>query len=154
MPSTMLVVLYAVHLLAAVIWIGGLLMIALVVKPGARRVWGETPTIKTSARNAVEALLTELGRRFTPLANLSLVVLIVTGMFQMSADPNYDGLLQFNSPWAWAMLFKHLAVIGMALNGIDCGLRGSGARTGTPSSAAAGFGQAPGRRGQSAAGAP
>lgn len=106
----MLAVLYAVHLLAAVVWIGGLAMLALVVSPGARRVLGDG-----SASSAVGALMSELERRFSPLANLSLVVLIATGMLQMSADENYGGFLLFNNTWAWAMLLKHLAVIGMAL---------------------------------------
>jgi uncharacterized membrane protein len=117
-----LTVLYAVHLLAAVVWIGGLAMLAVVVIPGARRVLGNWPADEASAHNTVEmpaqsiveALLAELERRFTPLANLSLVVLIATGLLQMSFDENYGGFLQFNNTWAWAMLFKHLAVIGMA----------------------------------------
>ena len=60
-------------------------------------------------------LLAELERRFTPLANLSLVVLIVTGMLQMSVDENYGGFLKFNNTWAWAMLLKHAAIIGMII---------------------------------------
>jgi uncharacterized membrane protein len=110
----MLSILFAVHLLAAVAWIGGLIVLALVVIPGVRRVLRDAPRATRSDQNAGEAILAELERRFTPLANLSLVVLITTGMLQMSADENYGGFLQFNNTWAWAMLFKHLAVIGMA----------------------------------------
>lgn len=115
MSSTVLAILYAVHLLAAVVWIGGLVMLALVVIPGTRRVLSDAPDVKTPAQPSVDALLTELERRFTPLANLSLVVLIASGMLQMSVDENYGGFLKFNNTWAWAMLLKHLAVIGMAL---------------------------------------
>ena len=115
MSPGVLAVLFAVHLLAAVTWIGGLAMLALVVSPGARRVSSGAAVPDGPAQNPVEALLTELERRFTPLANLSLVVLVATGMIQMSADDNYQGFLQFNNTWAWAMLLKHLAVIGMAL---------------------------------------
>lgn len=106
----MRVILYTVHLLAAVVWIGSLAVLALVVLPGAWRVLGDG-----SASSAVGALMSELERRFSPLANLSLVALIATGMLQMSADENYGGFLLFNNTWAWAMLLKHLAVIGMAL---------------------------------------
>ena len=115
MSSTVLAILYAVHLLAAVILTGGLLILALVVIPAARRALRDLPTVKTATHNPTEAMLVELERRFTPLANLSLVVLIATGMLQMSADENYDGFLQFSNTWAWAMLIKHLAVVGMAL---------------------------------------
>ena len=115
MPSTALTILFAVHLLAAVVWIGGLVMLALVVTPGVRRVLGSATAIKTPPQNPVETMLTELERRFTPLANLSLVVLVATGMLQMSEDENYGGFLQLGNTWAWAMLFKHLAFIGMTL---------------------------------------
>lgn len=115
MSSTVLAILYAIHLLAAVLWIGGLIVFALVVLPGARRVLSDLPTDKTAAQHPVAAMLVELERRFNPLANLSLVVLIATGMLQMSVDENYGGFLQFNNTWAWAMLFKHLAVGGMTV---------------------------------------
>jgi uncharacterized membrane protein len=115
MSSTVLAILFAVHLLAAVVWIGGMIVLALVVLPGVRRVLGDAWSDTTSPHNSAVALLTELERRFTPLANLSLVVLIASGMLQMSADENYGGFLEFNNTWAWAMLLKHLAVMGMVL---------------------------------------
>lgn len=115
MSETILAILYTVHLLAAVLWIGGLAMLAVVVIPGVGRVIRDAPNRGASAENMLDAIEAELDRRFTPLSNLSLVVLIVTGMLQMSADENYVGLLQFNNTWAWAMLLKHLAVLGMAV---------------------------------------
>jgi uncharacterized membrane protein len=113
-----------VHLLAAVAWIGGLFLFALVVIPGARQI-AKVPDqsrversghdgIQEEALRVVEGLQDEIERRFTPVANLSLVVLIVTGMLQMSVDENYAGFLTFGNTWAWAMLAKHLAVLGMA----------------------------------------
>jgi uncharacterized membrane protein len=115
-----------VHLLAAVAWIGGLFLFALVVMPGARHIASKTPdqnSVDRSGRdgiqgetlNVLEGLQDEIERRFTPVANLSLVVLIVTGMLQMSVDENYAGFLTFDNTWAWAMLAKHLAVLGMAV---------------------------------------
>ena len=122
MSLTVLAVVYAVHLLAAVAWIGGLLMLAIVVIPGARRILSDASTVEVHRQRLFEVLLIELDRRFTPLANLSLVVLITTGMLQMSADENYGGFLKLNNTWAWAMLFKHVAVIGMALIAGYCAL--------------------------------
>jgi uncharacterized membrane protein len=115
MPGTVLAILYLVHLLAAVALIGGLVILLLVVIPGTRRALSDTGSDQTSAENLVAKLLTEFERRFTPLANLSLVVLVATGMLQMSADDNYDGFLQFSNTWAWAMIFKHLAFLGMVM---------------------------------------
>ncbi len=100
---------YFCHLVATVVWIGGLALLALVVWPSARRVLDGDP------KQAV--LLADLRRRFNPLANLSLVVLIVTGMIQMSGDPNYDGLLIFDNDWSRAILLKHLAILGMVIVG-------------------------------------
>ncbi len=107
MSTTILSIIYTVHLVAAVAWIGGLIFLAWVARPGARRVLGSP--------SATDALLDELERRFSPLANLSLVVLIATGVLQMSADENYGGWLRFDNTWAWAMLLKHLAVVAMAI---------------------------------------
>ena len=55
----------------------------------------------------------QLQRRSTPWANASLVILWATGLLQMTADPNYDGMLAFDSLWAQAILIKHIAVIAM-----------------------------------------
>ena len=57
-------------------------------------------------------------KRFQPLTWLSLVVLIVTGLFQMTADPHYEGMLQFNNSWSRAILLKHVAMAGMVICGV------------------------------------
>jgi uncharacterized membrane protein len=109
MPAWALALLYWLHLIATVIWIGGLALMALVIWPGARALLGPGPQLT--------ALLRLWQRRFTPLAWGSLAVLIATGLFQMSASPHYAGILQVANPWAAAILVKHLAVIGMAAVG-------------------------------------
>jgi len=108
MPTWALAIMYWLHLLATVVWVGGLAVMALLVWPAlrARLGVGSAP------------VFAELQRRFTPWAWLSLAVLVGTGMFQMTADSNYTGLLQIDSPWATAMLLKHLAVAGMVLIGV------------------------------------
>ena len=65
----------------------------------------------------------QLQRRFTPWANASLVILWVTGLLQMTADPNYEGFLAVNSLWAQAILVKHVAVLGMMAFGLYIQLR-------------------------------
>jgi uncharacterized membrane protein len=49
-----------------------------------------------------------LGQRLLPWANLSLVLLLITGFVQMTNDTNYSGFLAIDGAWAWAMLVKHL----------------------------------------------
>lgn len=98
---------YWLHLMATVVWIGGLATMALVVSPGLARSMGD------DGRRA--DVLAELRRRFRPLANLSLAVLLVTGMVQLAGDANYDGFLRLSNTWARAILLKHVAVGGMVL---------------------------------------
>lgn len=94
---------YWVHLLATVIWLGGLALLALVALPALRQ--------QTLTANQWLALQ----KRFLPWANGSLVVLLITGFVQMTNDPNYNGFLVIDSVWAGAMLLKHVAFGGMVL---------------------------------------
>ncbi len=109
MPTWALALAYGFHLIATVIWVGGLALMALVVWPGARARLGPGP--------ALGQLLSELQRRFNPLAWTSLAVLVGTGLMQMTADPNYGGFLVIDNAWAVAILVKHLAVLGMVAAG-------------------------------------
>jgi uncharacterized membrane protein len=109
MPHYVLALNYWLHLLATVVWIGGLVFMALIVSPGLTRHLGD------DARHT--DVLGELRRRFKPLANLGLATLLVTGVLQMAADTNYDGFLQLSNAWARAMLLKHIAVGGMVIVG-------------------------------------
>ena len=97
---------YLVHLVATVVWIGGIVFVAFVVTPA------------TASEPGSSRLLAAIQRRFTPIANLSLIVLIVTGMVQLTANPNYVGFLNFSNTWAKAILLKHIAVGGMILAGL------------------------------------
>jgi copper resistance protein D len=37
---------------------------------------------------------------------------------QMTANPNYEGLLRLGNGWAWVILLKHIAVAGMVGIGV------------------------------------
>jgi uncharacterized membrane protein len=106
MTFWILVVSYWFHLLATVIWLGGLSLMLLVAWPALRR--------GTLADNHWLALQ----QRFMPWANGSLIVLLITGFVQMTNDPNYTGFLQIDGLWAGAMLLKHLAFGGMVIIGV------------------------------------
>jgi putative copper export protein len=80
------------------------------VIPEAQRALKDSP--------ALYEFLTRLRRRFTPLSNLSLVVLIFTGLIQMTGNPNYAGVLQITNEWTRVILLKHIAVGGMLLCGV------------------------------------
>lgn len=101
---------YWLHMLATIVWVGGLALMALVVWPGARAVLGPGPKLAD--------LFSRLQHRFAPWAWGSLAVLIVTGLTQMAGNENYDGLLQVTNAWAMAILLKHVAIGGMVLIGV------------------------------------
>jgi uncharacterized membrane protein len=107
MPEPVLTISYFLHMIATVFWIGGLVIFLLLVWPEARQTLNDP-----EASRRIEM---RLRRRFRPIANLSLVVLLGTGMIQMSANDNYDGLLQFTNTWSIAMLLKHIAYAGMVV---------------------------------------
>ncbi len=86
-------------MLATVIWIGGLAILTLIVIPAAQ---------KTLNKNTYAIFLENLQRRLDPLAWFSVIVLLGSGMLQMSANPNYEGFLAVNNPWGWAILVKHI----------------------------------------------
>jgi len=96
---------YWLHMLATVVWIGGLAALSIFVLPAARR---------TLESESYTLFLVELQRRLDPLAWFSLGVLAATGLFQMSANPNYQGFLKMENAWAIAILIKHLLFFGMA----------------------------------------
>lgn len=100
-PLWVLAISYWIHLLATITWLGGLMMMTIVA-------W---PAVRDRIMEADQWV--QLQRRSTPWANASLVILWATGLLQMTADPNYDGMLAFDSLWAQAILIKHIAVIAM-----------------------------------------
>ena len=105
-PFWVLTVSYWIHMLSTVVWLGGLVILAVVAWPAVRQhILDQNQWIT-------------LQKRFTPLANASLVLLWITGFLQMTADPNYEGFLAVDSLWAQAILVKHLAVLGMMVFGI------------------------------------
>jgi uncharacterized membrane protein len=104
-PFWALSAIYWLHMLATVVWIGGLAAIALLVLPAARR---------SLEAAAYANFLAALQRRLDPLSWICLLVLAGTGMFQMSANPNYQGFLTISNRWAVAILIKHIVFFLMA----------------------------------------
>lgn len=108
--STILAISLFFHLLATAIWVGGLLITTLLVWPEMRRV--------LESNTALYSLLARLRKKFTPMSNLALAVLVTTGLIQMSLNPNYDGFMTFDNTWSRVMLVKHIAIIAMVMVGL------------------------------------
>ena len=103
-PDWALTLIYWTHMIATVVWIGGLTLLLLFVLPLAQKTLSSTDQL---------SLLTQLQARFDPISWLCLVLLVGTGMFQMSANPNYDGFLSITNRWSLAILIKHGVFFGM-----------------------------------------
>jgi len=110
LPQSTLAVSFFFHLIATVVWIGGLVVMSLLVWPETQRVFGTDSN--------VYEFLARLRKRFLPLTHLSLAVLIVTGLVQTVGDSNYEGTLQFTNTWSRVILLKHVAVGGMFIVGL------------------------------------
>jgi uncharacterized membrane protein len=105
-PTLALIVAYWLHMLATVVWVGGLVSLAWVVIPAAR---------KSLDNEAYLAFLGRLQTRLQGIGWFSLLILAGTGMFQMISHPSYGGFLAIDNPWAQAILIKHLAIGGMVV---------------------------------------
>lgn len=103
-PLWALSMIYWLHMLATVVWIGGLATLAILVLPAAQQVLDA---------GAFARLLDSIQRRLDPVGWICLLILAGTGMFQMSASPNYQGFLAINNTWATAILIKHLVFLIM-----------------------------------------
>ncbi len=105
MNSLYLAISYFFHLVATIVWLGGLMILTIMVYPAANLALREHP--------AFYAFMNRIRKRFVPLANFSLAVLVGTGLVQMSLDENYQGVLDFSNQWSVALLLKHVAIVGM-----------------------------------------
>ena len=110
-PSWVMAIIYWLHMLATVTWIGSLAAINLLVLPASQR------TLKLVDQLS---FISALQKRLEPLAWFSIGLLIATGLFQMSANPHYDGFLNTSTQWSLAILVKHsLGVIMVVVSAIQ-----------------------------------
>jgi len=98
-PIWALSIAYWLHMLATVLWIGGLAALSLFVLPAAR---------KTLDRSSYADFLATLQKRLDSLGWFSVIVLLASGMLQMSSSPNYEGFLAIQGLWASSILAKHV----------------------------------------------
>jgi uncharacterized membrane protein len=111
-PSTWtLAVIYWLHMLATVVWIGSLAAINILVLPASHR------TLKLVDQLS---LISALQKRLEPLAWFCMGILLVTGLFQLSTSPHYDGFLSLSTQWSFAILVKHgFAVLMVVVSAIQ-----------------------------------
>ena len=98
-PVWALSIAYWLHMLATVLWIGGLTALSTIVLPAAK---------KTLDTKDFADFLAAMQKRLDPLGWFSVIVLLTSGMLQMSSSPNYEGLLKIQGLWASSILIKHI----------------------------------------------
>ncbi len=103
MREIMLAGSYWLHLVATVVWIGGITFVLFIVMPSAKQVLG------------VEAgkLMGEVSKRFTPIANYSIILLIATGAVLTAVNKQFSGIGNFGNSWSLGLIVKHVFVLGM-----------------------------------------
>lgn len=105
-PSWAIALTFWLHMLATVAWVGSLTAIAVLVLPAMRR---------TLAPDTQLVFLEAMQKRLEPVAWFSITLLFLTGMFQMSVNPNYDGFVSTSTQWSVAILAKHILGIVMVV---------------------------------------
>ena len=104
MPSWALALAFWLHMLATVTWVGSLAAASVLILPAAKH------TLKPVDQLAfIEAMQ----KRLEPIAWFCISLLIVTGLFQMSVNPHYDGFLSTSTQWSLSLLIKHGLVLVM-----------------------------------------
>lgn len=97
-PVWALALTFWLHLLATVTWVGSVFAISALILPAARH--SLRPLDQLALLNAIQ-------KRLEPLAWFCLGLLVVTGLFQLSANPHYNGFLNISNQWSIAILVKH-----------------------------------------------
>jgi uncharacterized membrane protein len=105
-PTWALALTYWLHLLATVTWVGSLAGISFLVLPAMKR---------SLAPDTQLVFIEAMQKRLEPIAWFSMSLLLLTGLFQMSVNPHYDGFLSTSTQWSLAILIKHLLGIIMVV---------------------------------------
>lgn len=98
-PVWALAIIYWLHMLAVVIWVGSLTAINILILPASRRTLNLVQQLN---------LISALQKRLEPLAWFSIGMLAFTGLIQMSTSEHYNGFLNISTQWSLAILAKHI----------------------------------------------
>jgi uncharacterized membrane protein len=101
MPITLLAIANWLHLLATVVWIGGIVVQRLIVAPAVRKLPQAT---QRQALRAIE-------QRAASFTYGAIGVFFITGLTMMSQNANYAGVLIFENLWTRIIVVKHLVVV-------------------------------------------
>lgn len=93
------------HNVFTVVWVGGVIMIALTLLPAARQAFGNSPQL----RSLMGAVL----QRQRVWVYISIAGLFITGLIQARAQAAFHGLFRFDTVYAGLVSVKHLLTFAM-----------------------------------------
>ena len=94
---------YWIHLVATVLWIGGILFIIFIAIPSSKQVLGAESG----------KLMGEISKRFTPLANYSIILLFVSGIVLAGLNKQFSGVSILESNWTMVLILKLVLFFSM-----------------------------------------
>jgi len=99
------IILYWLHIIATVVWIGGIVFILYVLIPKTKQILGEE----------AGKIIGEISKRFKLFADLSIIILILTGIgLSFINIPTSNHGISRDS-WTILVILKHLLVLLMVL---------------------------------------
>ena len=105
MKEMILILAYWLHICATVIWIGGIFFILFVTIPSTSLI---SPEDK-------KAIMGDTAKRFTSFANISIVIIVLSGIVLNILNNKYAGLGNFYNTWSIILTVKLLVVLLMIL---------------------------------------
>src|SRR4030067_3624646 len=103
MTEVILAASYWLHLIATVVWIGGIAFILFIAIPSAKQVLGAD----------AGKLMGEISKRFTPIANYSIIFIVVTGFVLTGLNKQFSGIGNVGNSWSLSLIMKHVLVFVM-----------------------------------------
>jgi len=90
-----------------VVWVGGIAVTLFVILPGTKTALESAPI--------VNSVMKEIAKLFTPMANISIPILIGTGIIIFYYDKNFTTYLDLKNLWNVMIALKHLLVAIMII---------------------------------------
>jgi len=108
MPNQLLLmnVMRFLHNLFTALWIGGMLLMAVVILPGIRK----NPKISEPMM-----VINGIQDRIKPFALVSMAGLALTGLLLGKSSKSFTGLMDFGTPYMTALSVKHILIVVMVV---------------------------------------
>ena len=106
MPNLLLAIANFLHLMATIVWIGGMIIGRLVI----------TPALAGLPDDTRSAVARAIGQRSAAYTYGAIVVFLITGLAMLSQNANFAGVFVFDSAWTRLILVKHVAVVALILS--------------------------------------